>query len=233
MRWISEEYILSGTHTCSYSLGGNSRFLVEMTWILVAAWEVLALALAIWISVKHFHELHRQSMGWAVGDYFTILMKTHIFYFARWGLQVFNIFYCSNSTPVLLLFLAFSSALSLQRSRYANLWLAQSAFDHRYPFNRDWISWAQRSLTVLFKSPKLYSSMCWDHVLSWPFDDITLSSWTTPILELVCLQLLLRSPCTRQRGVMWMCSTGNAYSARSMRIFVIGFFVVLIWCSED
>ncbi|OAX41048.1 hypothetical protein K503DRAFT_780973 [Rhizopogon vinicolor AM-OR11-026] len=63
----------------------------------------------VWIVVKHFHEVQRPSTGWSVGDCFTVLVKTHVFYFA-------------SSTPVLL-FLPFSSATSLQSSLYANLLL--------------------------------------------------------------------------------------------------------------
>ncbi|OAX34912.1 hypothetical protein K503DRAFT_410169 [Rhizopogon vinicolor AM-OR11-026] len=77
----SEEYILSGTHVCSVNIKADTGLTV-ISWILGAAWEVLALSLAIWIAVKHFRELQRPSVGWAVSDCFTILMKTHIFYFA-------------------------------------------------------------------------------------------------------------------------------------------------------
>jgi len=68
---------------CTYEVGGNGVFLTEMTWILGAAWEILALSFAVWIAMKHFRELQQTSTGWAVGDCFTILMQTHIFYFAR------------------------------------------------------------------------------------------------------------------------------------------------------
>jgi len=54
----------------------------EMTWILGIAWEVLGLCLAVWVAVKHFRELQR-SPRWAVSDCFTILIKTHVSYFAR------------------------------------------------------------------------------------------------------------------------------------------------------
>jgi hypothetical protein len=70
---------------CHGDFKGGAEFLAEITWILGTAWEVLALSLAIWIAVKHFRALQRPSTGWAVRDYFTILMKTHVFYFARSG----------------------------------------------------------------------------------------------------------------------------------------------------
>jgi hypothetical protein len=68
---------------CAVELEGNALFLTEITWILGVAWETLALSLAVWIAIKHFRELQRPSTGWAVGDCYTILMQTHVFYFAR------------------------------------------------------------------------------------------------------------------------------------------------------
>jgi hypothetical protein len=68
---------------CAYELEKNVIFLTKITWILSSAWETLALSLAVWITIKHFRELQRTSTGWAVGDCFTILMQTHVFYFAR------------------------------------------------------------------------------------------------------------------------------------------------------
>ena len=61
-----------------------------MIWILGAAWETLALCLAIWITVKHFRELRGPSTGWIVRDCFAVLVKSHVFYFARFA-RDFNI----------------------------------------------------------------------------------------------------------------------------------------------
>jgi preprotein translocase subunit SecG len=80
---ISEEFVLSGTHLCGSEFEGDAIFLTEITWVLGTAWEILALSLAVWIAVKHFRELQRTSTRWAVGDCFTILLQTHVFYFAR------------------------------------------------------------------------------------------------------------------------------------------------------
>jgi len=63
-------------------MDGEALFLLNMTWILGGVWEALALVLAVWIAVKHFRELPR-STTWSIGDCFTILVKTHVFYFAR------------------------------------------------------------------------------------------------------------------------------------------------------
>jgi hypothetical protein len=80
---ISEEYVLSGARVCSYGFQDDFMIQMEIAWILTTAWEFLALFLAVCIAVKHFRELQRPSSGWTVGDCFTILIKTHVFYFAR------------------------------------------------------------------------------------------------------------------------------------------------------
>ncbi|OAX32806.1 hypothetical protein K503DRAFT_804919 [Rhizopogon vinicolor AM-OR11-026] len=82
MRIFGDEYVLSGAHMCAYGSRGDAKLLAEITWILSTAWETLTLCLAVWIAVKHFHELQRPSARWTVGDCFTILVKTHVFYFA-------------------------------------------------------------------------------------------------------------------------------------------------------
>jgi hypothetical protein len=51
--------------------------------MLGTVWEVLALFLAVRITVKHFRELRQHSAGGIIGDCFTVLMKTHVIYFAR------------------------------------------------------------------------------------------------------------------------------------------------------
>jgi hypothetical protein len=84
IRQISVEYVLSGTHMCEYDMGGSDGpMFVDITWVLGTTWEIIALCLAVWIAVKHFHELRRASTGWAVGDCVTVLIETHVFYFAR------------------------------------------------------------------------------------------------------------------------------------------------------
>jgi hypothetical protein len=81
-RQISEELILSGTYLCIYDYEGDLASAFWVTWILGTAWAILALCLAIWIAVKHFHLLQRSSTGWVVWDCFTVLLKAHVFYFA-------------------------------------------------------------------------------------------------------------------------------------------------------
>jgi hypothetical protein len=80
IRRMSEEYVLSGAHLCGYDFQTS---LVNASWILGAVWETFVLCLALWITVKHFREQQRPSAGWTVGDCFSILIRTHVFYFAR------------------------------------------------------------------------------------------------------------------------------------------------------
>ena len=121
MMWISEEFVLSGIHMCAFAVEGNVVFLRETTWILGSAWETLALSLAVWIAIKHFRELQQTSTGWAVEDCFTILMQTHILYFARWGRNLNIVIFPAHTrgTLVFLLFLALTSSFSSRASWYA------------------------------------------------------------------------------------------------------------------
>jgi len=94
------ELVLPGpaTHACGYNFDGDARFLLNMTWILGTVWEAIALFLAVWIAVLHFHELPRPTR-WAIGDCFTILVKTHVFYFASFSFVSFFAI-INNSTPL-------------------------------------------------------------------------------------------------------------------------------------
>jgi hypothetical protein len=70
-------------YQCTVSFGGDSILLDSMTWILATVWEVVTLCFAVWIAAKHFRELRRLSAGGIIGDCFTVLIKTHVLYFAR------------------------------------------------------------------------------------------------------------------------------------------------------
>jgi hypothetical protein len=80
-----EELILSGIHICGYNYEGDVELLVSMVWMLNTVWEVLALCLSVWIAVKHFRDLRRlsPSTGSTIGDYFRVLIQSHVLYFAR------------------------------------------------------------------------------------------------------------------------------------------------------
>ncbi|KAG2130815.1 uncharacterized protein EDB93DRAFT_1255706 [Suillus bovinus] len=82
MHVSGEEYILSGTYMCQINYQEDVLLLDSITWILGSVLEVLALCLAVWIVVKHFRELRRHSAGGIIGDCFSVLIKTHMSYFA-------------------------------------------------------------------------------------------------------------------------------------------------------
>ncbi|KAG0692295.1 hypothetical protein DFH29DRAFT_537806 [Suillus ampliporus] len=77
-----EEFILSGTYECNVAYEGIILGVVTTAWILSTVWEILALCLAVWIAVKHFRELRQQSGGGIIRDCFTVLITTHVGYFA-------------------------------------------------------------------------------------------------------------------------------------------------------
>lgn len=97
MHVSGEELILSSTYLCAYDIG-TSEFLITTIWMLNIIWEVLALCLALWISVKHFRQRSRSSAGRVVEDCFTVLIKTHMLYFASFVVvSCFNSGYLSAS----------------------------------------------------------------------------------------------------------------------------------------
>jgi len=49
--------------------------------ISTAIWEIFTLSLAVWIVLKHVHELRQSSTGPTIGAYFRILIESHVFYF--------------------------------------------------------------------------------------------------------------------------------------------------------
>ncbi|KAG1859302.1 hypothetical protein F4604DRAFT_1930845 [Suillus subluteus] len=79
---VAEELIFSGTYQCTTYYERNGSLLISLAWIVDAVWEVVALCFAVWSAVKHFRELRRWSAGGIVQDCFTVLMKSHIIYFA-------------------------------------------------------------------------------------------------------------------------------------------------------
>lgn len=83
LRHISaEEAILSGIYQCTIRLEGDGALLCTMYLMLITIWEILVMCLAGWVSVRHFRELRRHSAGGTIRDCFTVLMKSHIVYFA-------------------------------------------------------------------------------------------------------------------------------------------------------
>lgn len=80
--WV--EFTLSGTYQCVPISESETFKLVAVTWILGSVWEVIVLCLALVVAAKHFRELKRfrQSTGQTMEDYFTVLIKAHVLYFA-------------------------------------------------------------------------------------------------------------------------------------------------------
>lgn len=78
-----EEVILSGTYNCAVELGGDGVLLGTIYTILVTIWEILALCLSGWITVKHLRDLQQvYPAGGMIGDCFRVLIKSHLDYFA-------------------------------------------------------------------------------------------------------------------------------------------------------
>lgn len=87
----SQEFVLSGTHQClSYYAEGKIPLLIGGVWEYVTGliWEIIVLSLAVWIVIKHFRELRRQSR-WNLQGCFTVLIQTHVFYFAAFAVSSF------------------------------------------------------------------------------------------------------------------------------------------------
>ncbi|KAG2139176.1 uncharacterized protein EDB93DRAFT_1253104 [Suillus bovinus] len=97
MRASAEELILFGTYQCTISYEGDVQILKSTPWILTTAWEVLALCLAGWIAVRHFRDLYRHSAGGIIGDFVTVLMKTHVVYFSSF--VVVSFFWLGEVSP--------------------------------------------------------------------------------------------------------------------------------------
>lgn len=85
LKWIKltgrilENLILPGNQCV---MGGYVPLTAE-TWLLNTAWEVLTLCLALWSAVKQFRELRQPWTRWTAGGCFTVLIKSHVLYFAR------------------------------------------------------------------------------------------------------------------------------------------------------
>ncbi|KAG2338087.1 hypothetical protein BDR05DRAFT_728970 [Suillus weaverae] len=89
-----EELVLSGAYVCAIHYEGNALLLGSSRWILIIGWEVFMLCLALWIVVKHFRELRRLSAGGVIEDCFTVLIKSHLGYFARCVHNVSVVLFC-------------------------------------------------------------------------------------------------------------------------------------------
>ncbi|KAG2117582.1 hypothetical protein DEU56DRAFT_984840 [Suillus clintonianus] len=75
------ESVLSGYHMCIFRLDSGDNGLNDDKMISTAIWDILALFLAIRIVIKHFCELRQLQRGSTIGDYFTVLIRSHVLYF--------------------------------------------------------------------------------------------------------------------------------------------------------
>jgi len=210
MIWISEELDLSGIHMCAFGIEGNALFLHEITWILGSAWETLALSLAVWIAIKHFRELQPTSTGWAVQDCFTILMETHVLYFARWGRNLNIVIFCpSHSWHTSFFIVSCFNLLNLSpKISVCHLWSTRLHPTISHWFHRAQLRLALKYLLILFQLPKLCRCLSWDHASSLASETIRLNSWPTPTRGLPWLQLLSMSAYKFQLAAA--CSVGDA-----------------------
>lgn len=88
-----EEFILSGAYQCVPVAEGQSQ-LVSWTWLTGTAWEILALCLAVRISIQHFRETKRlrRSTASTIGDCFTVLIKSQVLHFTAFvAVSCFNL----------------------------------------------------------------------------------------------------------------------------------------------
>lgn len=77
------EIILFDMYYCLTT--GADPLVIAKSWILITVWEVLALCLAVWITVKHLRELRQSQTGSTIRDCFTALIKFHVLYFTAFA----------------------------------------------------------------------------------------------------------------------------------------------------
>lgn len=188
--------ILSGNYVCSPSFDGNGVLLVDITWIIGIGWEVLALSLAVWVAVKHLRELRQSSSGGILEDCFTVLIKTHVVYFARWVYIVHVVLFFAEVLNVLvfLLYLASRSAIYPQLcQRYVDS--LTSVCEHDSSLYRTHFPWTRSSFLASLRYSRSYRWLCWGRAWSWVFENLTLRSWPTLMQEPLWVQSLSRSTC--------------------------------------
>ncbi|KAG1734930.1 uncharacterized protein EDB91DRAFT_577017 [Suillus paluster] len=109
-----EELILSGTYRCTAEFEESSLGLDTITWYISIGWESIAMCFAIWIAVKRFRELRQLSTRGILGDCFTVLIQTHVAYFASFlAASCFEIGYLLSPLS--------ANTMSLESQIYAGL----------------------------------------------------------------------------------------------------------------
>lgn len=77
----AEEAVLSGYRICLVSIEQDGVQLNVDALIPTDIWEILVFLLVVWIVIKHFRELRQSPNTSTIGDCFTMLTKSHAFYF--------------------------------------------------------------------------------------------------------------------------------------------------------
>lgn len=82
---LSIRVVLYGTQ-CVYEIDASEQLRMFEAYTVATAWQALTLFLATWIVLKHLRELRQQPTGrTAISDCFTVLLKTHAFYFVAFA----------------------------------------------------------------------------------------------------------------------------------------------------
>ncbi|KAG2097056.1 uncharacterized protein F5147DRAFT_763481 [Suillus discolor] len=84
---LPDEVVLSGYHMCFSDIGTYMGNLTYENVISVAVWEIFALFLTVRIVIMHFRELRQSPRRPIIGDYFTILIESHAFYFLAFAIM--------------------------------------------------------------------------------------------------------------------------------------------------
>jgi hypothetical protein len=79
------EFVLLGYRECVITNSTYQDNLGYESLIPTATWEILTFVLAVWIVIKHFKELRQSPTGSTIGDCFTVLIKSHAFYFVAFA----------------------------------------------------------------------------------------------------------------------------------------------------
>ncbi|KAG2753755.1 hypothetical protein P692DRAFT_201223495 [Suillus brevipes Sb2] len=82
----AEEFIIDGRPACLFNTTPDQVDLFFESLMPTAIWEILASVLALWIVIKHFRELRNSATGSIIGDCFTVLTKSHAFYFGAFAI---------------------------------------------------------------------------------------------------------------------------------------------------
>lgn len=210
---LPEELVLFGTYQCSVSYDGDVQVLKSMPWILTTAWEILALCLAGWIAIHHFRDLQRHSAGGIIGDFVTVLMKTHAAYFSRWPKTLMgNLFRWSSACASFVIVSFFwlgevSPTFTTVCCTVTVLGIPWRWWIHC--FYRTCSPWNLKFIAGSFKSSWSCSCLWWDRAWSLASDVIVPSSWPPPMQERAWFQLLSRSADICQPAVVY--SMRNAW----------------------